>query len=103
MPGIAGVISARPAEICHGLVEQMISSMQHERFHVAGKYSAPELGVFVGWVGTRGTSDRYEPMVGEGSDVAVVLCGEYFVEPDRVRTERTKGVRRGHANRLATL
>jgi asparagine synthase (glutamine-hydrolysing) len=103
MPGIAGVISAQPAETCQRLLGQMIGSMQHEKFHVAGRYSAPELGVFVGWVGLQDTSDRCQPMVGEGSDVAAVLYGEYFVEPDRVRAEHTEHVQRGYASRLATL
>jgi asparagine synthase (glutamine-hydrolysing) len=103
MPGIAGVISAQPAETCQGLVEQMIRSMQHEKFHVAGGYSAPELGVFVGWVGLQDTFARCQPMVGGGSDVAVVLCGEYFGEPDRLRAERTGQGHRSCASRLATL
>ena len=103
MPGIAGVISAQPAKTCGRLLEQMIASMQHEKFHVAGGYSAPELGVFVGWVGLQDTLARCQPMVGESTDVAVVLCGEYFVEPDRGRAEHTDQVQRGYASRLATL
>src|SRR5260370_22418553 len=105
MPGIAGLISAQPAKTCRRLLEQMVGSMQHEKFHIAGGYSAPELGVFVGWVGVEDSLGRCQPMVNEGGDVTVVVCGEYFA-PDGGRAERTvpgAQVQRSHAAWLATL
>ena len=103
MPGIAGLISPQPPTTCGRLLQQMIGSMQHEKFHVAGTYSAPELGVFLGWVGLEDTLARRQPMVGEGSDVTVVLCGEYFAESDSDCVEHADVVQRSYASRLATL
>src|SRR2546425_1957788 len=101
MPGITGIISAQSAKTCGRLVEHMVGSMQHEKFHVAGGYAAPELGVFVGWVGLEDALARCQPMVSESSDTTVVLCGEYFVASDRGRAEPT--LRRSNATRLANL
>jgi asparagine synthase (glutamine-hydrolysing) len=50
MPGIAGLVSARPAEDCVPLVERMLASMHHESFYTSGTYSAPDLNVFAGWM-----------------------------------------------------
>ena len=82
MPGIAGVISRQPAHICERMTAQMIASMQHEKFHVSGSYSAPELGVFVGWVALEDSFADCQPILSERGDVVLLLSGECFSDPD---------------------
>ncbi len=50
MPGIVGIISQRPANECESLVKSMVGSMEHEQFYCSGTYSAPDMGVYGGWV-----------------------------------------------------
>ena len=78
MPGIAGVISRQPAHICKRMTAQMIASMQHEKFHVSGSYSAPELGAFVGWVALEDSFAASQPIIGDRGDVVLFLSGECF-------------------------
>ena len=78
MPGIAGVISRQPAHSCERMTAQMIASMQHEKFHVSGSYSAPELGAFVGWVSLEDSFADSQPIIGDRGDVILFLSGECF-------------------------
>src|SRR4051794_12080885 len=49
MPGIAGIISSRPAAGCERVVTAMLATMRHERFYESGTCSAEEMGVYAGW------------------------------------------------------
>lgn len=50
MPGIAGIISNRPANECQRLVQSMIDCMHYESFYGSGTCFVPEIGVYGGWV-----------------------------------------------------
>src|SRR5438105_12360706 len=88
MPGIAGLISQRPPGECERLVEQMIASMQHEKFYTSGTYSAPDLGAFAGWVAIEDSFAQKQPIVNERGDVAFVVAGECY--SDSVARARIK-------------
>jgi asparagine synthase (glutamine-hydrolysing) len=92
MPGIAGVISRRPAEACVHLVDQMIASMMHERLYVSGTYAAPELGVFGGWTALKDSFADCQPILNENGDIALLLSGECFSDAQT----RTQLRQRGH-------
>jgi asparagine synthase (glutamine-hydrolysing) len=96
MPGIAGVISDRPATDCERLVRMMVTSMQHENFYASGLYTVPELGVYAGWVAHEGSSSASQPFVNEMQDVVLLFSGECFIDPE----ERIALTRNGH--KLAT-
>src|SRR5262245_25144322 len=49
MPGIAGIIRARPAAECERMVTTMIATMRHEPFYESGAAFAGDLGVYLGW------------------------------------------------------
>jgi asparagine synthase (glutamine-hydrolysing) len=78
MPGIAGLISRRPPDECRRLTEQMLGSMQHEPFYTSGSYSAPDLGVFAGWVALKGSFADCQPVVSSQEDIVLLLAGECF-------------------------
>src|SRR5438132_14180120 len=86
MPGIAGLISRRHPGVCRRLVETMTGCMQHEKFHVAGTFSAPELGIFAGWVALENSFAHSQPLMNEQADVILLVAGECFADPD-VRTQ----------------
>lgn len=96
MPGIAGLISLEPADVCQSQRDRMITSMQHEKFHVSGTYSVPELGVFAGWVTLEGTYADCQPVLNDQGDVAMLLSGEcLFDEPADAKTVLQLYERRG--------
>jgi asparagine synthase (glutamine-hydrolysing) len=78
MPGIVGLLSPRPPAECQRLVEQMLGCMQHETFYTSGSYSAPDLGVFAGWVALEGSFSDCQPILSERGDVALLFSGECF-------------------------
>jgi asparagine synthase (glutamine-hydrolysing) len=81
MPGIAGIISRRPAADCERAVKSMVAIMRHESFHTTGTFSAPELGVFAGWVAQENSFADKQVFQNETKDIALVFSGECFVEP----------------------
>jgi len=92
MPGIAGIISRRPPDVCRRLVRQMVRSMQHEKFHVGGGYAAPELGIFAGWVALENSFADCQPIVNERDDTVLLFAGECFSD----RGTRSGLKARGH-------
>src|SRR5262245_46182624 len=93
MPGIAGLISRQsPApDTCRRFVNQMLASMQHEKFYTSGSHWAPELGVFAGWVAHEDSFSRRQPLVSERGDVTLLFSGECFADPDALATLKRRG------------
>jgi asparagine synthase (glutamine-hydrolysing) len=50
MPGIAGIISDKPAGECRRLALEMVSTLRREPFYDSGIGECGELGVYGGWV-----------------------------------------------------
>ena len=78
MPGIAGVISNRPADECERWVAQMLDSMRHETFYVSRTVSAPELGVYAGQIALEDSFSDFPRKVPGYADIPLVLSGECF-------------------------
>jgi asparagine synthase (glutamine-hydrolysing) len=93
MPGIVGIISDKPAVECESLVRTMVASMKHEPFYVSGTHSVPEIGVYVGWVAHENSFAADQVFFNEDKNIALVLCGECFVDPDTVASLRQRGHR----------
>ena len=91
MPGIAGIISDRPAADCERLVRAMVSSMQREDFYTSGAYSVPKLGVYAGWVAHAGSFSASQPFVNEMRDVVLLFSGECFIDPEERRVLTRNG------------
>ena len=78
MPGIAGIISRRSPDECQRLVKAMIDSMKHEAFYTSGTCSAPEVGLYGGWVAHKGSfADRQSGMTASNG-VSLLFSGEFF-------------------------
>src|SRR5207248_11332921 len=80
MPGIAGIISGRPREECERSLQAMLLVMQHEPFYVSGRYVAPEIGVYGGWVAHSTAFTALQPFANEQGDIALLFSGECFWE-----------------------
>ena len=84
MPGIAGIISQRPAEECESLVRTMISSMNHESFYVSGRCSVPELGIYGGWLAHTDSFAAKQNTSNADSKLALLFAGECFGAERRI-------------------
>jgi asparagine synthase (glutamine-hydrolysing) len=81
MPGITGIISRLPAADCLRTVQTMTAAMQHETFHTLGNFAVAELGVYGGWVAQENSFAAGQVFENKTKDVALIFCGEVFVEP----------------------
>src|SRR6267378_648870 len=97
MPGIVGIVSQRPSSDCKGLVKAMVSSMEHESFYDSGIYSAPEMGIYAGWVAHENSFGAGQPFFNERRDVVLVFSGECFVDPETRAGLKQKGHDLGQA------
>jgi asparagine synthase (glutamine-hydrolysing) len=91
MPGIVGIISRRRAAECNRLVQAMTETMRHEKFHVAGSFSAPDLGVFAGWVVHENSFAVQNVFQNAAKDVALVFSGEDFSGENLVNNYEQSG------------
>jgi asparagine synthase (glutamine-hydrolysing) len=94
MPGLAGLISRRGGRACEHLAAEMTALMQHEKFHVSGSHSAPELGLFAGWVALEGSFAHSQPITNERGDVVLLIAGECFSGQSGNTVLETRGRRR---------
>jgi asparagine synthase (glutamine-hydrolysing) len=92
MPGIAGMISKRPALECAGLVGSMLACMRHEDFYISGTYFLEEMGVYAGWIAHEDSFAAEQIFFNEQRNIALILSGECFADPE-TRTDLT---RKGH-------
>ncbi len=91
MPGIVGIISRKPAAECARAVKTMAATMRHETFHTTGIFSAPELGVYTGWVAHENSFADHQVFQNETQDIALVFAGECFVEAETKNRLRRNG------------
>jgi asparagine synthase (glutamine-hydrolysing) len=78
MPGIAGIISRRPARECEQRVKAMIASMKHEAFYKTGTYSVPQLGIYGGWVAL--DHSALSTFSNSQKNVILILSGECYLD-----------------------
>jgi asparagine synthase (glutamine-hydrolysing) len=68
MPGIAGIISSEPAEVCKARIAVMLESMCGGRHSRTGINHVAEMGVYTGWVDREDSSlERPTPAFGHPS------------------------------------
>jgi asparagine synthase (glutamine-hydrolysing) len=73
-------MSQRPAFECEAIVRTMIRSMVHEEFYCSGTKSAPELGIYAGWVALEDSFAAKQPFPDPEGNVDTVFSGEHFGE-----------------------
>jgi asparagine synthase (glutamine-hydrolysing) len=71
--------------------------MEHESFYDSGIYSAPELGIYAGWVAHENSFGAGQPFFNERRDVVLVFSGECFVDPQTRTGLKQKGHDLGQA------
>ena len=91
MPGIVGIITNRPKAEAESELNQMLESLRHESFYVAGTWTDPALGVYVGWVAREGAFAAKMPVQNERGDATLIFSGEEFPEPGKIQALRAAG------------
>jgi asparagine synthase (glutamine-hydrolysing) len=69
----------------------MLETLLHESFYVSGVWSAPALGVYVGWVARKDSFAAEMPQKNEKEDVTLLFSGEEFSAPGTRDQLRAKG------------
>src|ERR1043166_3772015 len=82
MPGIAGIISQRPANECEAIARAMVNTMNHETSYVSGMSCAPELGAYCGWGAHEGSFAAEQNGHNAEAEFRLCFAGECF-GPDR--------------------
>src|SRR2546422_1078193 len=80
MPGIAGIISQRPAEECQRLVESMVASMEHESFYTSGTCFVEEMEIYAGWVAHENSFAAGQVFLNESREIVLIFSGECFLD-----------------------
>jgi asparagine synthase (glutamine-hydrolysing) len=91
MPGIAGLITAIPAERAKEQLLAMMSTLRHEPFYATGTWSDESLGVYVGWVAREGSFSDGMPLTNEQANAALFFSGEDHPEPGTPAALRQRG------------
>lgn len=96
MPGIAGIVArARPAQECEGMLARMVEAMRHETFYESGRFSVPEIGVYVGWTAHPSSFAARQARAFHDRGLVGVFAGECFgveVESELARAYDERGV-----------
>jgi asparagine synthase (glutamine-hydrolysing) len=102
MPGIVGLITARPRLEAEIELKQMVNALHHESFYRTGTWACEELGVYVGWVALENSFCERMPLLNEDGKVALIFSGEEFPDPALVHDLKRRGhiVDAGHASHL---
>ncbi len=69
----------------------MVSSVQHEDFYASGTYFLEQMGVYAGWTAHEESFAAEQVFFNEQRDVALILSGECFVDPEARSGLRRKG------------
>jgi len=93
MPGIVGIITRRPASEIEPAVRAMTACLRHESFHHTGRFAAPELNVYAGWIAHENSFAAGQVFQNEPRDVALLFSGECYADP----AERERLRQSGHA------
>jgi len=86
------MISQRPPGECEAIVRTMTRCMEHEAFYVSGIHTVPEMCIYGGWAGLENSPDPAQIFFNEQRDIALLFCGECFID----QQTRTGLRRRGH-------
>ena len=91
MPGIAGIISRKPAAECERAVKIMTATMRHENFHTVGTFADPASGAYAGWVAHEKSFADGQVFQNETKDITLIFSGECFVDAGTKNRLRQNG------------
>jgi asparagine synthase (glutamine-hydrolysing) len=80
MPGIVGIVSQRPSQEYHALVNSMVECLMHEPFYTDGTYINEEIGLWSGWACHEGSFADCLPIWNEEKNICLLFSGEDFAD-----------------------
>jgi asparagine synthase (glutamine-hydrolysing) len=80
MPGIVGIISREPPDVCRRRLVAMRDSMLHESCYVSATVDAPEMGAYAGWVAHPDSFAAVESGTDGTGAINLAFAGECFQE-----------------------
>lgn len=104
MPGIVGIVSRKPAEVCEAEVKAMVAAMNHEIFYVSGTTYRPEMGIYAGWVGYEEAANSTEIQLDPLGDMVLLISGEYYIDYEMsAQLGHNENIEDSFANRFLQL
>lgn len=91
MPGIVGIITARPRAWAERKLQQMVASLRHEASYVTGTWIDETSGTYIGWAARTGSFCDAMPLLNETGDVALFFAGEEYPDPGTKKDLRKRG------------
>lgn len=94
MPGFAGFIAKRRTEDLDLRLNRMLAPLRHEAHYQLGKYSAPDLGLWVAWTthGSGATAKACpQPFWNETRDVGIIFRGDLPLDAPHLQELRSRG------------
>ena len=91
MPGLAGLITGLPKELCEEKLNLMVGAIRHEAFYNHGLYLDPEMFTHIGWTSHKRSFNDCMPIFNERRDIILFFAGEVFPDPDQIFELRRKG------------
>lgn len=76
MPGFVGIVSHRPQSECTARLRRMLDALRQECEPAPRVYSAPGIGLHVGWVPREPPCGEYQPLSDERGETLIYLFGE---------------------------
>lgn len=91
MPGIVGIIYKSAPQNAEGFIHAMLEVMRHEADYKSGMCSAPELGIYAGWISHQDSFAVTQSGPSHDEMVDIVFSGEIFEdEPYPVQLGRKR-------------
>jgi asparagine synthase (glutamine-hydrolysing) len=81
MPGLAGIVTTKHKDDCTSLLHAMTSCMRDGASYASKLLLDRNIGVYVGWNRCDNLFAEHRSSVVDGKDVALVFCGECFIDP----------------------
>jgi asparagine synthase (glutamine-hydrolysing) len=91
VPGVVGLITKMPRGEAELQLKRMVAALCHESFYETGTWIDESLGVYAGWVVSKGSFSDGMPLRNERGDVVLVFSGEEFPEPGTARRLKQDG------------
>ena len=91
MPGIVGIIGSGSSAERKQSLDQMVKCMVHEPFYTSGTYINEGIGVWIGWVGHKGSFSDCLPIWNETRDICLIFSGEDFTDAADIEFLRVRG------------
>jgi len=91
MPGIVGIITAKPRAWAESKLQQMVALLRHDASYVTGTWVDENSGSYIGWAAHRSSFCDSMPLQNETGDVSLFFAGEEYPDPDAKRELRERG------------